>query len=167
MKFMCKTLGLFFLCGLATMQVCAQTTTSAYQIYDPECLGVELDGSQTLRVWGVGRNKKDAVEQAKKNAVKAVVFSGIRNGISGCNTRPVLMEVNAEEKYEDYFNVFFMDGGEYLKYISMKDEKRVNLFKKDKDKEKSQHFVKYGITVRVLRSELKKRFENDNIIPAK
>ena len=115
----------------------------------------------------MGRNKKDAVEQAKKDAVRAVVFKGIRNGISGCNTKPVLMEVNAEEKYEDYFNVFFMDGGEYLKYISMKDEKRVNLFKKDKEKEKSQHFVKYGITVRVLRSELKKRFENDNIIPAK
>jgi hypothetical protein len=57
-----------------------------------------------------------------------------------------------------------MDGGEYSKYISMKDEKRVNLFKKDKDKEKSKHFVKYGVTVRVLRGELKKRLESDNIL---
>ena len=167
MKNIIKTFGSLCLWAVATIQVSAQTTTSAYQQYEPECLGVELDGSQTLRVWGVGRNKKDAVEQAKKDAVRAVVFKGIRNGISGCNTKPVLMEVNAEEKYEDYFNVFFMDGGEYLKYISMKDEKRVNLFKKDKEKEKGQHCVKYGITVRVLRSELKKRFENDNIIPAK
>ena len=153
--------------GITCVQVNAQTTTSAYQQYEPECLGVELDGSQTLRVWGVGRNKKDAVEQAKKDAVRAVVFKGIRGGMSGCNTKPVLMEVNAEEKYEDYFNVFFMDNGEYLKYVSMKDEKRVNMFKKDKEKEKSQHFVKYGITVRVFRAELKKRFENDNIIPSK
>ena len=79
----------------------------------------------------------------------------------------MLLEVNAEEKYEDYFNVFFMDNGEYLKYVSMKDEKRTSLFTKDKEKEKSKHFVKYGITVRVLRSELKKRFEEDNIIPKK
>ena len=141
-----------------------QTTTSAQYEYDAECLGVELDGSQTLRIWGVGRNKKDAVEQAKKNAVRTVLFKGIHGGLSGCNTKPVILEVNAEEKYEDYFNAFFMDGGEYLKYISMKDEKRINLFKKDKDKEKSQHFVKYGITVRVLRAELKKRLTDDNVL---
>lgn len=149
------------------IQTNAQTTTGAYFEYEPECLGVELDGSQTLRVWGVGRNKKDAVEQAKKDAVRAVAFKGIRGGLSGCNTKPVIFEVNAEEKYEDYFNVFFMDNGEYLKYVSMKDEKRVNLFKKDKEKEKSKHFVKYAITVRVLRSELKKRFEDDNILQRK
>lgn len=145
----------------------AQTKTGAYHEYEPECLGVELDGSQTLRVWGNGKNKNDAVEQAKKNAIRAVVFKGIRNGLSGCNIQPVIFEVNAEEKYEDYFNAFFKDNGEYLKYVTMEDEKRDNIFKKDKEKEKSRHFVKYGITVRVLRSELKKRFENDNILPKK
>ena len=64
----------------------AQTTTSAYYDYEVECLGVELDGSQTVRVWGVGRNKKDAVEQAKKNAVRVVLFKGIQGGLKGCNT---------------------------------------------------------------------------------
>lgn len=141
----------------------AQTTSSAYYTYEPECLGVELDGSQTLRVWGVGRNKKDAVEQAKKEAVRAVVFKGIHGGLEGCNTKPLLLEVNAEEKYEEYFNIFFMDGGEYSKYVSLKDEKR-NGLKKDKEKEDSRHFVKYAVTVRVLRSELKKRLEDDNVL---
>ena len=149
---------------LMTDCVNAQTSTSAYSNYEVECLGVELDGSQTVRVWGVGRNKKDAVEQAKKNAVRIVLFKGIQGGLKGCNTKPVIFEVNAEEKYEDYFNAFFMDEGEYSKYISMEDEKRVNWFKKDKDKEKSKHFVKYGVTVRVLSAELKKRMESDNIL---
>ncbi|MBQ2857374.1 MAG: hypothetical protein IJE78_09700 [Bacteroidaceae bacterium] len=160
MKKFILLIGMLYVCLMAD----AQRTVNAYYEYEPECLGVELDGSQTLRVWGIGRNKKDAVEQAKKEAVRAVVFKGIHGGVAGCNTKPVIFEVNAEEKYEDYFNVFFMDNGEYLKYVSMKDEKRINLFKKDKDKEKSKHFVKYGVTVRVLRSELKKRFENDNIL---
>lgn len=143
----------------------AQSSTSSYYNYEIECLGVELDGSQTLRAWGEGRNKKDAVEQAKKNAVRAVIFKGIHEGIKGCNTKPLIFEVNAEEKYEEYFNIFFMDNGEYLKYVSMKDEKRNGLLKKDKEKQKNKHFVKYGITVRVLRSELKKRLTDDNIIP--
>ena len=130
----CKKLFAVVFAVLMTGGVTAQTSTSAYYDYEVECLGVELDGSQTVRVWGVGRNKKDAVEQAKKNAVRIVLFKGIQSGMKGCNTKPVVFEVNAEEKYEDYFNVFFMDGGEYSRYISMKDEKRVNVFKKDKDK---------------------------------
>lgn len=69
-------------------------------------MGVELDGSQTLRVLGYGRNRSDAKEQAMKNAVWAVVFDGIREGVSGCNMRPLVTEVNARERYEDYFNVF-------------------------------------------------------------
>ena len=40
-----------------------------------ECISVEQDGSQTLRVWGKGRNRVDAVEQAKKNAVYEVLFT--------------------------------------------------------------------------------------------
>lgn len=158
-------IAVFFM--LPAINVCGQTSTSAYNKYKVECLGMELDGSQTLRSWGIGKNKKDAVEQAKKEAVHAVVFKGIHDGISGCNTKPIIFEVNAEEKYEDYFNAFFKDGGEYQKYVSMEDEKKDGLFKKDKEKEKSKHFVKYGITVRVLRSELKQRLETDNILPKK
>ena len=45
-----------------------------------KCMGVELDGSQTLRVIGYGKNRADAKEQAMKNAVWTVVFDGIREG---------------------------------------------------------------------------------------
>ena len=30
------------------------------------CMGTELDGTYTLKVWGNGRNASDALEQAKK-----------------------------------------------------------------------------------------------------
>ena len=48
--------------------------------FESECMGVELDGSQTLKAWGTGRNYSDACEQAKKNAVRDVLFKGIKNG---------------------------------------------------------------------------------------
>lgn len=56
---------------VATMIFCShnifgQTTTSAYYEYDAECLGVELDGSQTLRTWGVGRNKKTQLNKPRR-----------------------------------------------------------------------------------------------------
>ena len=132
---------------------------SSFHEQEIECLGVELDGSQTLRSFGSGRNKADAVEQAKKNAVMAVIFYGIRGGMSGCDTRPLLNEPNAREKYEEYFNIFFMDKGEYLKYVSMEDQKR-----RSKDKSKNKYVKNYKITVRVLRSELKARLKADNVL---
>ena len=82
----------------------AQAQIATYQKQSIECLGVEGDGSQTLRVTGTGRNKADAVEQAKKDAVMAIIFTGIRGGLNGCDTRPLINELNARDKYEEYFN---------------------------------------------------------------
>ncbi len=130
--------------------------------YQTECLGVELDGSQTLKVWGAGKNRADAVEQAKKNGIRDVLFKGIRNGKQECNVKPVVGEVNAQEKYEDYFNKFFADGGAYKEFVSMKDESFVPMLLKDRKGAGSE--VTYGVIVRVLRAELKTKMINDKIL---
>lgn len=128
-----------------------------YYSYETECLGVELDGSQTLRAWGRGKNKKDAIEQAEKNALNDVLFKGIRKGKSECSMIPLVVKVNARENHEKYFNNFFHKNRTYSKYISYKDGSF-------KEKHSSDTEVVYGITVRVLRSKLKKRLIKDDII---
>jgi hypothetical protein len=140
----------------------SQKKTAGYYIYKTECLGVELDGSQTLKAWGNGRNRADAVEQAKKNAVRDVIFKGIIEGKQDCNQKPIVFEINAQEKYEDYFNAFFADGGEYKNFISLKDER---IFDKiSRDRKKTSESVTNGVVVRVLRAELKKKLITDSII---
>lgn len=139
---------------------CNTTKQTAYMTYETQCLGVELDGSQTLLAWGEGKNKSDAEEQAKKNAVRDVIFKGINAGKSDCTKSPLVNTPNAQQKYEDYFNVFFADGGEYKKYVTMDDRRR-----RSGDKEHYQYGEKRSVTVRVLRSELKKRLQNDGILP--
>lgn len=139
-----------------------QNNTAAFYNYKTECLGAELDGSQTLKAWGNGRNRADACEQAKKNAVRDVLFNGINNGKSDCDMRPVVLELNAQEKYEDYFNKFFNDGGEYKNFVNVKDEKFRD--KISRDKKKTAESVTHGMVVRVLRSELKKKLIADGII---
>ncbi len=134
-------------------------STEVYAPHPVECMGVEHDGSQTLRVFGTGRNKADAVEQAKKNAVREVIFKGITHGQQGCQTRPILAEVNAEERHEDYFNRFFADGGDYANYVTLDDERRHS-----RDREKAQTFVSRTITVRVLRPQLKERLKADGVL---
>lgn len=141
---------------LADVAAQSQTVSSRSAV---RCVGVELDGSQTLRVLGYGRNRADAKEQAMKNAVWAVIFDGIKDGVQGCNMRPLVTEVNARERYEDYFNIFFSDKGEYKKYVSLRDTK-----KRSGDRVKDKQGYSYDLTVRVLRAELKSRLKADNVI---
>ena len=134
-------------------------TQPVYARSSIRCMGVELDGSQTLRVQGYGRNRSDAKEQAMKNAVWAVIFDGIKDGVEGCNMRPLVTEVNAKERYEDYFNIFFSDNGAYLEYVSLRDTKR-----RSGGRSKDKLGYAYDLTIRVLRPQLKARLKADNVI---
>ncbi|MEI7660578.1 MAG: hypothetical protein WCK34_00190 [Bacteroidota bacterium] len=116
--------------------------------YKTECLGVKLDGSQTLKAWGKGRNRTEAIEQAKKNAVRDVLFTGISSGKSDCNMRPVIFEVNAQQTHEEYFNKFFADGGPYQKFVFDDDHIRYH----ERKQVGAQKL--YGLVVRVLRQDL-------------
>ena len=153
------TLIIFF---LAFTSLNAQKKIAGNYIYKTECMGVELDGSVTLKAWGNGRNRADAVEQAKKNAVRDVIFINILEGKQDCAKKALLLEVNAEEKYEDYFNKFFADGGEFKNFITLKDERIGE--KISRDRKKARESVTHGLVVRVLRSELKSKLIADGII---
>ena len=127
---------------------------------ETECISKEMDGSLTLRVWGTGRNKTDALEQAKKQAVYDVLFNGVTKGNTDYNMRPVMTEVNARQRYQDYFDIFFMDRGEYRKYISMED-KRAGSTRVTK---RNYRDVTVGVTVRVLVPQLRARLKSDGLL---
>lgn len=165
MKTTAKIISLIILfSGMMVGHSYAQRNIGGYYTYETECMGVELDGSQTLKAWGNGRNRIDAIEQAKKNAIRDVLFKGITDGKPECNKKPVIFEVNAHEKYEDYFNVFFADGGAYKEFISKKDGSDLHL-QVFKDRKQSGDQETYGVVIRVLRAQLKARMKADNIIP--
>lgn len=154
------------LIALSTVTIstsCApQKHTAANYNIETECMGVELDGSQTVKAWGRGKDRNDAVEQARKNAVRDVIFKGIRKGSDECNMKPLIVEVQAQEKYEDYFFAFFADGGKYAEFVSDVDE---SLFPKiGKDRRAQGSEVSYGVIIRVLRQELKRQLKQDNIL---
>lgn len=126
--------------------------------FETECLGVDPDGSQNIRTWGKGKNKADAIEQAKRNAIETVIFKGITAGSGDCNKRPLVNEVNAREKYEDYFNAFFAKGGAFNKYVSL-NEKRTSRIKSA-----NSSYESWSVIVTVDRSALRKRLIDDNLI---
>ncbi|MBO5721256.1 MAG: hypothetical protein IKW05_05110 [Muribaculaceae bacterium] len=138
----------------------AKKTSTTYYEYETECLGVAQDGSQTLIAWGAGRTRDDAKQQAMKNALNDVIFKGIRSGNELCNTKPLIFEANAREKYEDFFNFFFSENGDYKKFVT-DDEggRRLN-----RTKELSKREKKFGIVVMVYRPQLKEYLKSNGII---
>jgi hypothetical protein len=125
-------------------------------------MGSELDGSVTVKAYGNGRNYFDASEQAMKNAVNDVLFKGISAGTGGCESRALVPEANARLKYEDFFNAFFRDGGEYRRYVSLRDERLTD--KLSRGKIKTPQGETRAIVVRVLRGELKTRLKGEGIL---
>lgn len=93
-----------------------------------QCIGKELDGGATLISIGSGRNKRDAISQAKKNALHQIIFIGTDSKNNTCLNQPLVGEVNAIEKYADFFNEFFNDKGEFKNYVTRKDERLINKF---------------------------------------
>ena len=130
--------------------------------YKTECLGVEGDGTQTLKAWGSGRNRFDAFDQALKNAIFDVLFKGITDGKSECEMRPLVPEVNARQKYETYFDKFFQDGGEYKKYISMRDEQIEHIV--NRERKEGIGTVTHSAIVIVKRPQLKAKLIADGIL---
>lgn len=140
-----------------TLFSCATATT--VPVSDTVCISQELNGSITVRVWGKGVNLVDAIAQARKNAVYEVIFNGIRNGNSAYTQRPLIVEANAREKYSAYFDSFFADGGDYVKYYSKEDHRwNSRVVKRGKNQ------VSTCVTLTILRPELQTRLASDGLI---
>lgn len=153
----CIALSMLLLTGACKTPIKVENEYASYG-FQIECLGVDPDGSQTLRTWGKGKNKTDAIEQAKRNAIEAVIFKGITAGTGDCNKRPLVNEVNAREKYEDYFNAFFAKNGAFNKYVELY-ETRTSRIKSANSTQEA-----WSVIVKVDRTALRKRLIDDNLI---
>ena len=61
-------------------------STASTSEFGAQNLGANLDGTVTLRSWGHGYNKGKAIENARKEAVRIIVFKGL-NGTGDGNIR--------------------------------------------------------------------------------
>lgn len=147
------------LCTLVACKSQRQSVGSYYQTSPPECLGQQMDGFLTLSVWGQGATLEEARLQALQEAVRAVIFDGIKDGNRDCDSKPLVTGVNAKEKYQSYFQQFFASGGLYLHYVSASESEEVD----EKIIERKVR-KKVRVKVRVDSYHLKQQLINDKII---
>ena len=125
--------------------------------YEVECLGTGTQGSQLMKVWGYGNNPDNAIIQAKRNAVHAVIFKGITAG-QGCMKRPLVTDAGVEQAKADYFDLFFAPAGKYLNFVSLSGEGMQDRIKVDR------RTYKVSIIVSVMHTALRQELESAGIV---
>ena len=75
--------------------------------YQTECISMEMDGYITLKIWDSKKGVKYTSEQSRKDAIHAILYSGIA-GSKGCTTlSPLLSKMEAQENFKNIEKSFF------------------------------------------------------------
>jgi len=151
-KIFSSSLIVLLFVSCATLKV-----TNNYQV---ECMSVGKDGTQLIKVWTNVQNPDQAADQAKINAVHAIIFKGINDGSNGCMQRGLVSDSDTETKFKEYFKSFFRKNGKYLSFVSISGDGIIN----PADRIKTSNGYKMGIVVSVRHSALRKKLEKDKII---
>lgn len=133
-------------------------STVPYQANTPvECVSQDPSGVQLLKVWGKGMNVDEAVENARKSAVEAVLFSYITRGTGKFNSIPIIDNGTIRGAHSQYFNKFFKNGGEYKKFAKKEKVNKDNVLE-------GGNMVVVETLLLVDRPALKAKMKKDNII---
>jgi len=81
--------------------------------YQTECVSIETDGYATFKIWDTNIGAKYSQEEARKDAVNAILFSGI-SGSKGCATQPpILNKTEEQENFKTIEKSFFSNKGKW------------------------------------------------------
>jgi len=126
--------------------------------YEIECAGVGTAGTYLVKVWSYSKKPIVAFEQAGKNAVHGVLFKGLPAS-KACRQSQVPMAANSPVWSEraEFYEQFFRDGGEYLKYINSSGNTAMETIKIGKE-------YKVSTIISVAKDQLRKDLETAGIL---
>ena len=84
--------------------------------YELEYVKTAGTGMVNVKVWSYSKKSSIAAEQGKKNAVHGVIFKGFTG--NGSTQRPLVKDPAALTNNAEFFEAFFADGGDYLRYVT-------------------------------------------------
>ena len=81
--------------------------------YQNECVTIDTDGYLIIKIWDTKKGAKYKPAQARKDAIHAILFSGISGG-NGCSTQPpILNKTDEQENFKTIEKSFFAKKGKW------------------------------------------------------
>ena len=131
--------------------------------YDVEGVaGQGLEGTDLIKIWTYTKTpKKNYLEQAKKNAVHAIIFRGYTKVTQDKNIqKPFTQDLDAEQKNIAFYNAFFADGGPYQNFVELVNNGTPGIG----DLIKIGKEYKVATTVIVKKNALRKHLEESGVL---
>ncbi len=89
------------------------SVTTTAKDYQTDCVSLETDGYVTIKIWDTKKGKTYTTQQARKDAVATILFSGI-SGTNGCITQPpILNKANEQQNFKSIEKKFFSKNGKW------------------------------------------------------
>ena len=105
-----------FLVLLLTASFLLMAFKESSNSYQTECISLETDGYVSFKIWDSKSGKSYKPEQARKDAVHAVLYAGIA-GCNGCTTQTALLIKSEDiDKFKKIEKDFFSSKGNWSKY---------------------------------------------------
>jgi hypothetical protein len=105
---MIRTVVLLF--GICFLSSFIFLVNKSYQL---ECVSIEIDGYVTIKIWDTKKGQKYSSEEALKDAIAAILYSGI-SGSRGCtNQLPILKKSEEQVKFQSIEKSFFAKKGKW------------------------------------------------------
>jgi hypothetical protein len=119
----------YFIIGifcLAATFGCSPKTNLIHNYVKPVTTSVSASGIIYLTSNGYGKKKEEAIEEAKRNALKAVLFDGVPGSKL---KRPLVNQPGARNANRSYFDSFFAEGGRYTQFVTLQKTDPINSVK--------------------------------------
>lgn len=129
--------------------------------YEIEVVAQGKSGTVLIKVWNYSSRVDIAQKQAAKNAVHAVMFKGVPAYENVPALDALVSDYKVEETNKDFFDDFFKDGGEYMRYVTLTNNGMpaagdvVKMSKKE---------YKVGVVVSVERDRLEQMLKDRGIL---
>ena len=128
-----------------------------YATYQTRSIAPHANSCYLIRAQGRGSTKKEAIDNAVRQAVRDVIFNDIQ--VTYGDHKPLKRLINdpsTEQKNETFFNNFFQPGGDYARYAQVVNE--------DKDEfSNGENYKTVILNVIVNRGELKSYLSGKNL----
>ncbi len=128
-----------------------------FKNYQTECVTLEADGYITIKIWDTKKGSRYKYNKAKKDAIHAILFSGISGG-KGCSTQPPILNKSEEqENFKKIEKSFFAKKGKWS--IFTRSSATVSTLPANLGKKKWKVYH-----VSISKNELRKYLEEQKII---
>jgi hypothetical protein len=115
------------------------------------------DGYITIKIWNPQKGKDYKFEQARKDAIHAILFDGIQSKNSCTTQKPILQNQEEQENFRKIEKVFFKTNGDWSTFTGSSDTETT--IPESLGKKEWKVFQ-----VSVAKNQLRKYLEGKNII---